>query len=501
MTPAPRWSDIPLGKRPDGRWALRARFVIADMPQGRRLIENGEVVIERDRVVWVGQNFEGEVSARYDMGEALIGPGFVDLDALSDLDTTVLGMDNQPGWQKGRVWPADYAARAYEMYTPEELAFQKRYAFAQLLLNGITSALPIASLFYRAWGETVAEFEAAAEAAEDLGLRVWLGPAFRSGGIILDEAGAMQPVFNEERGLTELVEAASFARRVHGTAGGLISGLLAPDRVETCTEALLWKTFAHARDMDLPVRLHMAQGDMELQTVRRLHGVTAPEWLDGLGLLSSRLIAPHATVATDADLDRYCANGVTIAHCPLVSGRHGSMLRSFSRLKAMGIRIGLGTDTAPPDMVLNMATGLIVNRIAEGRGDAGSAADFYDAATIAGADALRRPDLGRLFPGSKADIAVFDMVDRMIAPRIDPIQTLVYGATGRVTRATIVDGRLSMRDGVVAGIDLIAARDRAQAQFDGLVARYPERTFGHPPISEIFPPSYPVHPVISEVPS
>ncbi len=498
MTPAPRWSDLPLGKRPDGRWALRARFVIADMPQGRRLIENGEVVMERDRVVWIGPNFEGEVSARYDMGEALIGPGFVDLDALSDLDTTVLGMDNQPGWRKGRVWPADYAARAYEMYVPEELAFQKRYAFAQLLLNGITSALPIASLFYRAWGETVAEFEAAAEAAEDLGLRVWLGPAFRSGGVILDEAGAMQPVFDEECGLAELVEAASFARRVHGTAGGLISGLLAPDRVETCTEALLRKTFAHAQDMDLPVRLHMAQGDMELQTVRRLHGVTAPEWLDGLGLLSSRLIAPHATVGTDADLARYSANGVTIAHCPLVSGRHGSMLKSFSRLKAMDIRIGMGTDTAPPDMVLNMATGLIVNRIAEGSADAGSAADFYDAATIAGADALKRPDLGRLYPGSKADIAVFDMADRMIAPRIDPIQTLVYGATGRVTRATIVDGRLSMRDGVVGGIDLIAARDRAQAQFDGLVARYPERTFGHPPVSEIFPPSYPLHPVTSE---
>lgn len=501
MKDALHLSDMPLGNRPDGRWALRARFVIADLPQGRRLIENGEVIIDRDRVVWVGQKFDGEVSVRYDMGEALIGPGFVDLDALSDLDTTVLAMDNQPGWRKGRVWPADYAARAYEMYSPDELAFQKRYAFAQLLLNGITSALPIASLFYRAWGETVAEFEAAAEAAEDLGLRVWLGPAYRSGGVILDEAGAMQPVFDEERGLAELVAAASFARRVHGTAGGLISGLFAPDRVETCTEALLRQTFAHAQDMDMPVRLHMAQGEMELQIVRRLHGGTAPEWLDGLGLLSSRLIAPHATVATAADLERYAANGVTVAHCPLVSGRHGSMLKSFSQLKAKGIRVGMGTDTAPPDMVLNMATGLILNRIADGRGDAGSAAEFYDAATIVGADALKRPDLGRLCPGSKADIAVFDMADRMIAPRIDPIQTLVYGATGHVTRATIVDGRVSMRDGVVTGIDLLAARDRAQAQFDGLVARYPERTFGHPSVREIFPPSYPLHPVSSEVPS
>ncbi|NTJ34066.1 amidohydrolase family protein [Agrobacterium rhizogenes] len=486
------WSDLPLGHRPQGRWALAARFIIADTPDGRRLIENGEIVIERDHIVWVGHRFAGELAARYDMGEALIGPGFVDLDALSDLDTTVLAMDNQPGWKKGRVWPADYAAQSREMYTAEELAFQKRYAFAQLLLNGITSALPIASLFYRAWGETVAEFEAAAQAADDLGLRVWLGPAYRSGGVVLDEAGTMQTVFDEARGLAELAKATDFARRIHGHADGLISGMFAPDRVETCTESLLRQTFARADDLDLPVRLHMAQGEMELQTMQRLRGVTAPRWLADLGLLSPRLIAPHATVATDEDLALYADSGVTVAHCPLVSARHGSALKSYSRLKAMGIRIGMGTDTAPPDMVLNLAVGLMANRITEGKGDAASASEFYDSATIAGADALRRPDLGRIAPGAKADIAVFDMSDAMIAPRIDPVQTLIYGATGRITKATIVDGRISMRDGAVAGIDLVAARGGAQAQFDRLVSLYPERTYRHPPVSSIFPPSYPV---------
>ncbi len=175
MTAPSSRSMLPLGKRPPGRWALKARFVVADLPEGRRLVPDGEVVIENDKILWVGRDFEGEVSVRYDMGDALIGPGFVDLDALSDLDTTVLAMDNQPGWKKGRVWATDYAPRAYEMYSQDELAFQKRYAFAQLLLNGITSALPIASLFYRTWGETVAEFEAAAVAAEELGIRVWLG--------------------------------------------------------------------------------------------------------------------------------------------------------------------------------------------------------------------------------------------------------------------------------------------------------------------------------------
>jgi len=55
-------------------------------------------------VVFVGHGFPGEVARRIDYGHALIGPGFVDRDALADLDTTILAYDNQPAWTKGRVW-------------------------------------------------------------------------------------------------------------------------------------------------------------------------------------------------------------------------------------------------------------------------------------------------------------------------------------------------------------------------------------------------------------
>ncbi|AVO38523.1 chlorohydrolase family protein [Pukyongiella litopenaei] len=485
-----RFADIPLGTRPRGRWAIAARWLVADTPSGRRLVRDGEVVIDGDTVIHAGNRFGGDVAARFDMGEALVAPGFVDLDALSDLDTTLLAYDNWPGERKGRVWPRSYVERGpYEMYTPGELAFQKRYAFAQLLLNGITTAAPIASLFYREWGETAAEFEAAARAAQDLGLRVWLGPAYRSGGMVVEADGRITAEFDEDRGLRGLAEAIAFAERWQGH--GLVSPMLAPDRVETCTEPLLRRTMRAAEDLDCPVRLHMAQGMMELDTVRALHGRTAPDWLGGLGLLSPRLLAPHATVATPDDLRRYADAGVTVIHCPLVSARHGSALRSFRKLRDMGIRVAMGTDTAPPDMVLNMAVGMMMCRIAENDIAACTAAEFLDAATRDGAAALGRDDIGVLRAGGKADIAVFDLADPAMAPTIDPVQTLILGATGRVTRATIVDGRLSMRDGRVAGLDMAGARARAQAQFDGLRARYPDRTAGHPPVTEIFPPAYP----------
>ncbi len=47
-----------------------------------------------------------------------------------------------------------------------------------------------------------------------------------------------------------------------------------------------------------------------------------------------------------------------------------------------------------------------------------------------------------------------------------------------------------MEDGVIPGVDDRAMRDQAQAQFDRLVAQYPDCMFGHPPVSEIFTSSY-----------
>ncbi|MDO3444521.1 amidohydrolase family protein [Agrobacterium sp. V1] len=485
--------SLALGERPSGRTLLTASWVVGHKDGSHRLLKNGEVVFENGEILFVGHGFPGEVARRADFGNALISPGLIDLDALSDLDTTILGIDHYPGWAKGRVWPRSYVeAGPYEMYSEEELAFQKRFAFGQLLLNGITTAAPIASLFYRQWGETVAEFEAAADAAGELGLRVYLSPAYRSGGMVLEEPGRMVPVFDEERGFQGLKDAVSFIERQSGRHGDLVRGMLAPDRVETSTLALLQRTDAAARDLGCKFRLHMAQGTMEVDTVRSLHGSTAPVWLAKAGLLSDRLVAPHATNATDEDLALYAENGVSIVHCPLVSARGGSKLSSFSSCRQRGINIAMGTDTAPADMLMNLLVGLITCRISDGVPDRVRSADLFDAATIGGARALGRADLGHLSKGARADIAVFDLDDTVMAPSVDPITTIVTGGSGKITRAVFVDGRLSMRSRQVANIDMEQARVQAQAQFDGLIAKYPERSWANPPVSEIFPPSYPV---------
>lgn len=481
------------------RTMITARWVVGHRNGRHVLLDRGCVVVEGTHVIFIGHDFPGEVAQTVDAGNAIVAPGFVDLDALSDLDTTILGFDNQPAWRKGRIWPRSYIeAGPYEMYDRAELAFQKRHAFAGLIRNGITTALPIASLFYRAWGETIEEFTDAADAAAALGLRVYLGPAYRAGGMVVESDGTIGEVFDEARGLAGLEDAIRFCRDIEGRAGGLIRTMLAPDRIETCTTELLRRTAAAGRDLAVPVRLHCCQSALEYANVLRLRGMSPPEWLGSLDFLHPGVLLPHGTYVSGTpgldrpgnDLGIIADSGASIVHCPLVSSRHGSALRSFAKLRDMGINIGMGTDTAPSDMILNMQVGMRMCRTIDGGTGTCRSEDFFDAATIGGANALGRADLGRLQAGAKADLVVIGLDRPSLGQVIDPIQTLLLAGQGGDVHSVMIDGRWVMQDRIIPGVDEIADAARAQQQFEGLMAKYPVRTWGHPPVSEIFSSSY-----------
>src|SRR5688572_25506660 len=102
---------------PDRWWGrmtttlLRGRWVIASDGDTHHLLEDGEVVFEGPDIIFTGHGYSGPVDETIEAGNAVIGPGFIDLDALFDLDSTILGFDNHPGWAKARVWASSYVER------------------------------------------------------------------------------------------------------------------------------------------------------------------------------------------------------------------------------------------------------------------------------------------------------------------------------------------------------------------------------------------------------
>jgi Amidohydrolase family len=90
-----------------------------------------------------------------------------------------------------------------------------------------------------------------------------------------------------------------------------------------------------------------------------------------------------------------------VAHCPTVFSRRGILLEDFGRYRAGGVNLGIGTDTFPHNFIEELRTAAILPRVAAGQAHSVTAADIFTAATIGGARALGRDDLGRLTPGKR----------------------------------------------------------------------------------------------------
>src|SRR5205814_5182219 len=98
-----------------------------------------------------------------------------------------------------------------------------------------------------------------------------------------------------------------------------------------------------------------------------------------------------------------------------------------------GINMTLGSDTYPRDLIMQMRTASYFGKVMSKSLSAASAADVFEAATLGGARALGRDDLGRLAPGARADILVIDLETRdslRFGPVRDPINALEERGSG-----------------------------------------------------------------------
>jgi cytosine/adenosine deaminase-related metal-dependent hydrolase len=124
--------------------------------------------------------------------------------------------------------------------------------------------------------------------------------------------------------------------------------------------------------------------------------------------------------------------------------------------------IGIGTDQET-DYISELRMAGLVSKIASGRADVATAPELVRAATLGGAEALRRPDLGRIAPGARADLIVVDLGRPRVYPARDPLKNLVWHATGADVAAVLVDGELLVKGGVYLRADESDITRRAMA--------------------------------------
>ena len=495
--------------------AIRAAHVLAyrsDRAGGPGFVEleDATVLVRGTGIAAVATGAEGDALAAAadevtDLGESLLMPGLIDLEGLVDIDHLQLDSWWSPEHSARLEWSEDYARHPREVLTPEERSTLRRYGLVQLALHGITSAMPISTEIHGAWAETHDDMLDTARTASELGLRVFLGPSYRSGVHISHADGSSGIHWEPGKGEAGLADAVRFIDTVAELEDPLVTAVLVPCRVETVTDELLARTAEVSAARDVLVRVHATQGlDEEIGILRR-DGRGAPlDMLDRVGLLNERLIIAHGVyidIHPDVhgedrgDLARLAAAGVSIVHCPVTNARYAYLLERLGLYLEAGVGVALGTDSFPPDLIRAIDTGVqLAKHQYEDLGH-GMLAEYVEAATLGGARALRRPDLGRIEAGAQADLVAFSLADLRMGAVDDPIRTLTLSGTGRDAHFSMVAGRVVMEEGRIPGLDVEALRAEGQRIFEKLRAAYPERdALAGPEGSmeeELFPPVFP----------
>lgn len=113
----------------------------------------------------------------------------------------------------------------------------------------------------------------------------------------------------------------------------------------------------------------------------------------------------HGTHLTDADISALAGAGVVVTLLPGADFSTGSDYPNARRLLAAGITVALATDCNPGSSYITSMPLVIALAVREMHL---TPAQALHAATAGGAAALRRDDIGRLAPGSSADVVMLD---------------------------------------------------------------------------------------------
>jgi 5-methylthioadenosine/S-adenosylhomocysteine deaminase len=228
----------------------------------------------------------------------------------------------------------------------------------------------------------------------------------------------------------------------------------------------------------------------------RRHGKTPVQWANDIGFVGPDVTFGHAIFiddnswvnwATHRDLGIIVESGTTVAHCPSPFARYGHTLENFGRYKAAGVNLGMGTDVAPHNLIEEMRLATILARVAARDIRAANTADVFHAATVGGAKALMRDDIGRLSVGAKADLVLVDLDNEWMQPARDPLRCLVYTAADRAVRDVYVDGQRVVGDGRVLTMDHKAALGRLGEAQARMARDVPDHDFAHRTADQIAP--------------
>ena len=415
----------------------------------RRIYADGSVLTDGDRILQVGPAAEVRPPRTPDRvidGRRLVvTPGFVDTHVhLSEHLNRGLLLDDIP---VDRYLP-DWLIPLYAVMTAEDEQHAALLAGIEMIRTGTTTFCEAGTLF---------DTTAVAEAVERLGMRAVLG---RWTWDLESGPDRMRQTTAEALAANEAMLAELNGRR------GLVRGWPLLLGFGTCSEALIRGAKA------LADRHGVGWGMMHLAShpSRRTRDRMPLATLDGWGVLAPNAKLSHMVYLDDADIGRLVRRGVKISHCPTAGLKHTKGLAAHGRFPEMveaGVCVSLGGDSGNGsnhfDMLRLMYLAATVYK--DARNDVGvlPAERVLEMGTIRGAEALRlERQIGSIEPGKRADLVLYDLDTPEWRPLFNPVNNLVYAASGASVRTVLINGRVVLDEGRLTTLDERALYERVE---------------------------------------
>ena len=278
-------------------------------------------------------------------------PGLIDLHlhapqyafAGTGTDRSLMGPD---GWLETYTFPTEQSLR--DLHKAQDVYHR---VVQKTLQCGTTTVVYFATL-------DVEPTQCLVDICLKHGQRAWIGK------VCMDRNAPTTYCHSVEQNLRDTQQFIDYVRNHPGNSSNLITPVITPRFIPTCSPALLKGLGQLAKEHQCPITSHISESVDEVEVTRQLdrqdyygddrndHGHDSPNRTDAQifashGLLTNQCIMAHGVFVDDNDLDLLYAHGSAIAHCPLSNFYFaGGSFPCRHVLERGSNKVGLGSDIA-----------------------------------------------------------------------------------------------------------------------------------------------------------
>jgi 5-methylthioadenosine/S-adenosylhomocysteine deaminase len=408
--------------------------IVVTMDRNETIIKNGTVAISGDRIVDIGPNekfSECRAAKVIDAKNGIIMPGLINTHTHASM-TCFRGLADDlhlMTWLNDFIFPAEAKLNYAKVKAGALLAC------AEMILSGTTC-----------FADMYLFEDAVAEAAKKAGMRAVVGE------VLYDFPSPSYGPIEEGFVYTE-----NLIKKWQNDP--LITVAVEPHSPYLCAPELLERAAGLSKTYDVPLIIHVAETQTEVDTIFERYGKTPIAHLADIGVLSSLLLACHCVAVTDADIEQLASYDVKVSHNPESNMKLASGIAPIPQLMDAGVCVGLGTDGCTSnnniDMFLEMDTAAKIHKVNTLDPTVMDAKTVLKMATINAAKALGLDDVtGSLVPGKKADVIVIDTNKPHLTPMYNLHSHLVYAAGGNDVDTSVINGQVVMENRQLMTMDI-----------------------------------------------